>query len=188
MGWGICFGIDENYRVYCADGCRWRAKESDYEGFSKCPSAREYILNYFENEGHRELDMIRDECPGTAAALAAACSEHMSSAFWCYDRLPEEKKRAMHEEKLAMFEYAVEDLKERISKAMEEYRKAKKAFKEYKAPEKQAKNRAEEIQRLMRPLELELAMERAALEVDNLKKEKTREARFLKMEKTFGTY
>lgn len=188
MGWGICFSIDDNYRIYCADGCRWRAKESDYDGFSKCPSAREYVLEYYEGDAHRELDMIRDEFPGTAAGLASACPEYLASAFYSYNRLPEETKRKMHEEKLAVLEAELKSVAESIPVAMTEYREAKKRFKEYKPPTKPAKTRVEELENLMKPLQLELAMERAATNVDNLKKEKTRTARFVRMEKTFGTY
>jgi hypothetical protein len=188
MGWGICFGIDDNYRIYCADGCKWRAKESDYEGFSKCPSAREYVLEYYEGDAHRELDMIRDEFPGTAAGLAEACPDHLGSAFSEYERLPDETKLKMHEEKLAVFEEELKSVKEAIPYAMEVYRDAKKAFKEYKPPTKPAKTRVDEILNLMRPLQLELDMEHAATRVDQLKKEKTRVTRFVRMEKTFGTY
>jgi len=187
-GWGICFAIDDNYRIYCADGCKWRAKESDYDDFSKCPSAREYVLEYYEGDAHRELDMVRDEFPGPAEGLAAACPEYLGSAFWSYNRLPDEVKRKMHEEKLAVLEKELKNVTEGIPAAMEAYRNAKKAFKEYKVLDKPVKTRAEEIERLMRPLELELAMERAATVVDRLKKEKTRVARFVRMEKTFGTY
>jgi hypothetical protein len=188
MGWGICFGIDDNYRVYCADGCRWRAKESDYEGFPKWPSAREYVLEYYEDDAHSELDMIRDECPGTAAALAAACPEHIGSAFWSYGRLSEAEKRERHEKKLAEFEAELKYATDEIPHALESYRLDKKLLKEYKPPTKPAKTRMEELERLIAPLQLELDVERAATHVDILKKEKTRANRLVKLEKTFGTY
>jgi hypothetical protein len=185
MGWGICFGLDENYRVYCADGCRWRAKESDYEGYPKWPSAREYVLEYYEGDTRRELDMIRDECPGTAAALAAACPEHIGSAFWAYGRLSEAGKRERHEKKLAEFEAELKYAADEIPHALENYRLAKKYFKEYKPPIKPAKTRMDELERLIAPLQLELDVERAATYVDSLKKEKTRAARLVKLEKMF---
>jgi hypothetical protein len=188
MGWGICFGIDDNYRIYCADGCKWRAKESDYEGFSKCPSAREYVLEYYEGDAHGELDMIRDEFPGTAAGLAAACPDYLGSAFSSYECLSDETKLKMHEEKLAVFEEELKNVAEAIPCAMQEYREAKKLFKDYKPPTKPAKTRVDEILNLMRPLQLELNMEHAASRVDQLKKDKTRTARLVRMEKTFGTY
>lgn len=185
MGWGICFGLDDNYRVYCADGCRWRAKESDYEGYPKWPSAREYVLEYYEGDIRRELDMIRDECPGTAAALAAACPEHIGSAFWAYGRLSEDEKRERHEKKLAEFEAELKYAADEIPHALENYRLAKKYFKEYKPPIKPATTRVDELERLIAPLQLELDVERAATYVDTLKKEKTRAARFIKLEKMF---
>ena len=185
MGWGICFGIDDNYRVYCADGCRWRAKESDYEGFPKWPSAREYVLEYYEGDAHRELDMIRDEFPGTAAGLAAACPEHIGSAFWDYDRLSEAEKRERHEKKLLEFEAELKYATDEIPHALEKYRLAKKLLKEYKPPTKPAKTRMDELERLIAPLQLELDVERAATYVDILKKNKTRANRLVKLEKMF---
>jgi len=185
MGWGICFGIDDNYRVYCADGCRWRAKESDYEGFPKWPSAREYVLEYYEGDAHRELDMIRDEFPGTAAGLAAACPEHIGSAFWDYDRLSEAEKRERHEKKLLEFEAELKYATDEIPHALEQYRLAKKLLKEYKPPTKPAKTRMDELERLIAPLQLELDVERAATYVDILKKNKTRANRLVKLEKMF---
>ena len=97
MGWGICFALDDNYNLYCADGCRWRTTDRDYEGFPEWPSARLQVLEYYERDAHSELDMIRDECPGTSAALKEACQEHMSSALGYYDDISDETKRAWHE-------------------------------------------------------------------------------------------
>jgi hypothetical protein len=51
---------------------------------------------------------------------------------------------------------------------------------------KQPKTRIDELERLMRPFEIELAVERAALEIDRLTKEKRRLNRFLKLEKKFS--
>jgi hypothetical protein len=48
--------------VYCVDGCKWKSTASDYAeaDFPPWPSARQSVLDYFEGEAHRELDMIRD--------------------------------------------------------------------------------------------------------------------------------
>ena len=91
MGWGICFALDANDRVYCADGCKWRSKAGDYTDYPEWPSARQSVLDYFEGEAHSELDMIRDECPGTASALAEACDEHMGIALGEYETLSDEE-------------------------------------------------------------------------------------------------
>jgi hypothetical protein len=185
MGWGVCFGLDDNYRVYCADGCRWRAKESDYEGFSKWPSAREYVLEYFEHEAHSELDMIRDEFPGTPAGLAAACPEHIGSAFRSYHGLSDGEKLELHENKLAQLEAELATLKDDLPAAMEAFRAAKKLFKEYKSETKPAKTRIDELTHIIKPLQLELDMEIAASNVDQLNKDKKRAARLVKLEKMF---
>ena len=50
MGWGICFDLDANGRVYCADGCKWRATKADYANYPVWPSAQSAVLEYFEDE------------------------------------------------------------------------------------------------------------------------------------------
>lgn len=104
MGWGVCFDLDENGRVYCVDGCSWRATKADYDGYPMWPSARKSVLQYFEHNAHRELDMIRDEFPGTAAGLARACRSHIGTALSMYGHLPDEVKIRLHEEKLKEIE------------------------------------------------------------------------------------
>ena len=104
MGWGVCFGLDENGRVYCVDGCSWRATKADYDGYPVWPSARKSVLQYFERNAHRELDMIRDEFPGTAAGLARACRSHIGLALSVYGHLSDEVKIRLHEEKLKEIE------------------------------------------------------------------------------------
>jgi hypothetical protein len=186
MGWGICFAIDDKYRIYCADGCKWRASESDYHDFHPWPSAREYVLEYFEGPGHSELDMIRDECPGTASALASACPEHMSYAFSYYDRLSSEEKEELHKNKLAEFEAELEHLD--AKSALEDYKTKKRTWTEYKKNPPKLKNpksRADELEQEMYPMKLELEMEKAAQNVDWIKKEKARLNRLMKLEKLF---
>ena len=101
MGWGICFALDEQYNLYCMDGCRWKPRIT---GFVPWPSARKGLLKYYDGPAHRELDMIRDECPGTASALLAACREHMSYAMYYYERMSNEEKTRLHEETLKELE------------------------------------------------------------------------------------
>ena len=48
MGWGIGFALDSQGRVYCADGCKWRASKPDYDDYYPWPSARQAVLDYFE--------------------------------------------------------------------------------------------------------------------------------------------
>lgn len=186
MGWGICFGVDDKYRVYCVDGCKWRASEKDYSDFYPWPSAREYLVEYFDGPGHSELDMIRDECPGTASALAAACDEHMSYAFGHYERLSTEEKERLHKNKLDQLESELEVLD--LKSAIEDYKEKKKAWTEYKKNPPKLKNpktRVDEIEQALYPLNLELAMEIAALNVDWIKKERARLNRLVKLENLF---
>lgn len=66
---GICFGLDAQGRVYCVDGCNWKATAADYADYPQWTSARQSVLDYFEGEAHRELDMIRDGKLSTYARL-----------------------------------------------------------------------------------------------------------------------
>ena len=189
MGWGICFGLDTHGRVYCVDGCKWRATASDYEDYPPWPSARQSVLDYFEGEAHSELDMVRDECPGTAAALAAACEEHMGAALSRYERLSDEEKQSLHDEALAGFAEAVSSTQERLKDGLEEYRRAKAAWSEQKKnplKRKAARTRAEELRREMEPLQAELAVEEAALHVDALRRQLASAKRDLNLEKRFS--
>ena len=98
--------------MYCVDGCRWRASASDYGDFPRWPSAARAVLEYYEREAHDELDMVRDEFPGTAAALAAAAEAHLPRALASYTRLSDEDKTWLHDEALG-------DLSDEVNAAME---------------------------------------------------------------------
>lgn len=185
MGWGICFDLDANGQVYCRDGCRWHSKASDYADFVPWPSAREQVLNYYESDAHRELDMIRDECPGTAAALAEACQEHLGAAFWTYKNLSTERKIALHENKMRELTEDIEALKDQIADATEQYRHYKKAFKELKPSPKPPKTRVDELHEALAPLQAELAMELAATRVDGLTRTRANLVKQLNKEKKF---
>ena len=190
MGWGICFGLNEQNRVYCVDGCNWKATAADYADYPSWPSASSSVLDYFEGEAHRELDMIRDETPGTAAALKEACEEHISYALSLYDRLSDAEKIKRHEEMMEELTSDLETLKRSIPDALETHRHIKSVWTEFKksAPQrkrKAARTREEEIEREMEPLKLELEVERAAARVDALRKRKAGVTRMLKLEKSF---
>jgi len=188
MGWGVCFALDANGYVYCADGCKWRARKSDYEGYAPWPSARQAVLDYFEGEAHRELDMVRDEFPGTAAGLHAACDEHIGAALRQYGRLSDDEKREAHEAARAEFEGDLENANEALTVALEQYNECKKVWTGYKKnpPKmKTAKTRADELRQLTEPLLLELATEEAAEECDRLRRAKASATRQLNLEKKF---
>ena len=188
MGWGICFALDTNGYVYCADGCKWRARKSDYEDYPPWPSARQAVLDYFEGEAHRELDMVRDEFPGTAAGLHQACDEHIGSALGHYWDMSEDERKEAHEASMAEFEGDLEHAKEGLAIALEVYKMCKKTWAEYKKnpPKvKPAKTRADEIRQLIAPLRIELEMEEAAEECDRLRTAKARATRMLNLEKKF---
>ena len=188
MGWGICFALDENGYVYCADGCKWRARKSDYEDYPPWPSARQAVLDYFEGDAHRELDMVRDEFPGTAAGLAAACEEHIGSAFSEYGRWTDDEKKEAHEAAMAEYTGDLEHAKTALTEtwaAYQEKRKAWTAYKKNPPKVKPAKTRADEIRQLMAPLQMELEVEELAEECDRLRRAKTRATRLLNLEKKF---
>lgn len=182
MGWGVCFDLDPQGRVYCVDGCKWRAPEAYYPW----PSARQVVLEYFEYTAHRTLDMIRDECPGTAEALKDACEEYIGRAVHAYASLTNEEKIQLHLEKM-------EHLKEEVLRLEQEKKEAydilvydKKMFKEYKPPTKTPKTRLKELENTIQPLQLELNIERAALKYKKFKDDLARAKRDLKLEKTFS--
>jgi hypothetical protein len=185
MGWGICFALDTHGRVYCADGCNWRATNQDYDGYPEWPSARQSVLDYFEGEAHRELDMVRDECPGTAAALKEACGEHIGSALGEYDSLTDQQKTELHNEMMENLKERIDLLEERKRSAYDNYIHRRKAFKDYKPPTKPPKTRIEEIENTMKPLDFELFMEYAARDYDTMKSELTKAKREMRLEKMF---
>ena len=188
MGWGICFALDANDRVYCADGCKWRSTAGDYADYPVWPSARQSVLDYFEGEAHGELDMIRDECPGTAAALSAACDEHMGSALGHYDDLSNEEKQKRHDAKMKELESDLVRIKSELESTLEKHKYAKKAWEEYKkslSKAKPAKTRADELRQTMAPFRIELEMEEAAEEYDRLQKAKATITKLIAREKKF---
>jgi len=188
MGWGIGFALNDQGRVYCADGCKWRASTSDYGDYPPWPSARQTVLDYFEHDAHSELDMIRDECPGTAAALREACDEHIGVALHQYSRLSDEAKKLLHDEKLEELEAEVVRIKEVLSTALETYKYRKASWVEYqKNPPKPkvAKTRADELLQSMEPYKIELAAEQAAMACDRLKLAKAQTIKLLAREKKF---
>lgn len=188
MGWGICFALDANGYVYCADGCKWRARKSDYEDYPQWPSARQAVLDYFEGEAHRELDMVRDEFPGTAAGLHQACDEHIGRALRHYWDMSEEERKLAHEVCMGESEDDLARTSEALTVALETYKQAKNVWTGYKKnPPKvrAAKTRADELRQLLEPLLLELAMEEAAEECDRLRRDKASATRRLNLEKKF---
>ena len=63
MGWGIGFSCKPDGRVYCTSGCDWEASQEEYEseGFWPIrPSVAEYVLRYFKDDKHCELDSTRN--------------------------------------------------------------------------------------------------------------------------------
>ena len=189
MGWGIHFALDANGYVYCADGCKWRSSAADYAGYPEWPSARQAVLEYFQLEAHTELDMVRDECPGTAAGLTAACEEHMVDALRQYGRLSAERKIRLHNEKMTELENDLARINEQLPRALETFKQSKTHWTNYqKSPPKAkaAKTRADELRQIMAPYRVELEMEEAAEECDRLKTAKIRTTRMLNREKKFN--
>lgn len=188
MGWGIGFSLDPQGRVFCADGCKWRATAADYADYPEWPSAARTVLDYYEGEAHRELDMIRDECPGTSAALAAACEEHLGYALCLYDKLSDAEKTKLHDEMMEELAQSLGANKVELERAQEAYKQAKREFSEFnKNPRKrkQSRTRVEELEREIEPLQMELDMERAATRCDKLQKCRADLTRMLKREKRF---
>jgi hypothetical protein len=188
MGWGVCFALDANGYVYCADGCKWRARKSDYADYPPWPSARQSVLDYFEGEAHRELDLIRDEFPGTAAGLQVACDDYIAGALRRYGHLSDEEKVEAHEASMAEFEGELESANQGLELALEQYKEWKKTWSTYKKnPPKvrPAKTRADELRQLIEPLRIELGMEEAAEECDRLRRAKAHATKMLNLEKKF---
>lgn len=181
MGWGICFALDDNNILYCADGCKWKARKSD---MPLKPSGCEYVLEYFERDLHSELDMIRDECPGTAAALREACDENISGAVHAYERLSDEKKAELSKISIQSLEKDLEFAVDRLKLEKEVYDECKKAFNAYKPSNKVPKFRMDELRMQIEPLKLELSMEVAADKVETLTKDIKYLKRSIKLEKS----
>ncbi|NBX51650.1 hypothetical protein EBT25_17380 [bacterium] len=181
MGWGIGFALDDNNILYCADGCKWKARKSD---MPLKPSGCQYVLDYFEGELYSELDMIRDECPGTAAALRDACDENIGIATRAYERLSDEEKAELSKTALESFESDLQLAVDRLKGEKEVYAECKKAFKAYKPPNKTPKFRLDELRMLIRPLELELDMEVTADKIEKLTKSIKSLKRSIKLEKS----
>jgi hypothetical protein len=185
MGWGIGFALDNQGRVYCSDGCKWRASKADYDDYPPWPSARQSVLDYFEYEAHSELDMIRDECPGTAAALKEACDEHIGYALCSYNHLSKKEQTDLHVEKMEELHHVIEILETGKKEAYQDYIDARKAFKAYKPPTKEPKTRLQELENMIEPLKLELTIEKLAVRYDEHKAELAKAKRELKLEKLF---
>lgn len=187
MGWGICFALDPKGRVYCVDGCRWRARPSDYADFPVWPSALDTVLEEFEDGLHSELDMVRDEFPGTAAGLVVACEEALPGAMSVYYTMTPEEKMLRHEKKVLELDRDLKKVREALASAQAEYKVQKAACalgppKYKRAP----KSRADELERQIEPLKLELAKERAAMNVDTLTKMVASLKRLARLENKFS--
>jgi archaellum component FlaC len=129
--------------------------------------------------------MVRDECPGTAAALKEACGEHIGSALGEYDSLTDQQKTELHNEMMEHLKEQIDLLEERKKSAYDNYIHRRKAFKDYKHPTKEPKTRIEEIENTMKPLDFELFMEYAARDYDTMKSELTKAKRDMRLEKMF---
>lgn len=70
-----------------------------------------------------------------------------------------------------------------IPRAKDDYKWAKESFKNFKPLKKAPKLRADELEHLIAPLQLELDMENAALRLDRLDAERKSLARSIKLEK-----
>jgi hypothetical protein len=178
MGWGICFALDDNNVLYCADGCKWKARKAD---MPDRPSGCEYVLEYFERDLHSELDMIRDECPGTASALKEAIEEYDPRDI--YEYLSEAEKIKRSQDYLERMNQQKIQLEQSLIVAKQRYIEAKNIFKNYAIPVNTSyKYRAHELRAQIYPLQLELNMEDSALEVDRLEKLRKTINRNIKLE------
>ena len=180
MGWGISFGLDNNNRLYCSDGCNWKARKAD---MPIRPSACQYVLEYFQQDLHRELDMVRDECPGTATGLKAALEEYGDLSY-IYDSLPNSEKERRSTEYLRELEKRLATVTEALPHYKNRYKWAKEAFKNFKPSKKAPKLRSDDLRALIAPLQAELNVEEAAAHHDRLEDERKSIVRSIKLEKT----
>jgi hypothetical protein len=132
--------------------------------------------------------MIRDECPGTAAALKEACPEHMNIALRYYNRMSDNEKLELHETTLAELEQDLVDFLESSKDAHDKYNECSKAWKIYKkCPPNYgpAKTRQQELERLIEPLRIEYDMEMWAGRYDTYSRNARKYAKLVKLEKQF---
>lgn len=117
--------------------------------------------------------MIRDECPGTAAALHEACPDALSDALRYYTSMSDNEKTELHTQ-------ALEDFEARLDIAQEAYSAAQKAL--GPAPvEKKCRSKIDTINNKIEVLQHELKVEQVRL----LKAELAKAKRLVKLEKTF---
>jgi len=180
MGWGICFGLDDNFRLYCVDGCKWKASEKDYEQYYPWPSARAYILDYYEHNAHSELDMIRDECPGTASALAQACPDYMGLAFCSYRNLSADEKMKYHNDMLSELNGRYETTNKELKDVTETWKNMPPAPK-FKKP----KSSIEKMEQDIQDLKWKLEMEKVTTNMKYLRRVMSRIKKFTKLENSF---
>jgi len=155
MGWGITFALDKNV-IYCADGCKWKYRlPLTYSG---C----QYVLDYFENEIHSELDMARDEFPGTPAGLREACEESVLDAIHAYECLSYERKEELRQAAIDEMKSSIDSMKYLLKVEKERYKDFKKAFEQYKPSTRKVKYRLDELKLQMEPIQLEMNMEQSA--------------------------
>jgi lipid II:glycine glycyltransferase (peptidoglycan interpeptide bridge formation enzyme) len=117
--------------------------------------------------------MIRDEFPGTADGLAAACPEAMGSALHYYNSMTDAEKIKLHNEALSEFENEAK----RVQAIWEDAQKALGP-----APkEKKCRSKIDQIQNKIEILQHELVVEN----LRQLKNDLNRAKRLVKLEKTF---
>jgi hypothetical protein len=101
--------------------------------------------------------------------------------------MTDEEKMLRHEKTVLELGRDLKQVTVALTDAQAEYKIHKAVFKTGPPTYKRAaKTRAEELERLIYPLQLELVMERAALNVDTLTRDKRRLTRMLKLENKFS--
>lgn len=165
----LSFALDPKYRVYCED---WKARARDYTEFPVWPSALETVLEELE---HAELE------------TAAECDEALPDALSVYGTMTTEEKMLRHEKKTLELDRDLKQVREALASAQAEY-KVQKAACALGPPtyKRGPKSRADELERQIVPLKLELAKERAAMNVDTLTKMVTSLKRLARLENKFS--